>query len=125
MKKITYIFLSLLLAGAVSCDGETTSSFYDHPHHTVNGGGDGPDNPNKPNPDEPDKPEYDNTAYNLDKSLWKTTTISDGVVWKNFEANDVISGAAQIVNVLDVDLSAGKNDIKLVYYYPSWRMKRP
>ena len=119
MKKITYIFLSLLLAGAVSCDGETTSSFYDHPHHTVNGGGDGPDNPDKPNPDEPDKPEYDNTAYNLDKSLWKTTTISDGVVWKNFEANDVISGAAQIVNVLDVDLSAGKNDIKLVYYYPS------
>lgn len=118
MKRITYILLSLFLVGTISCDGETTSSFYDHPHHTVNGGGDDPDPNPDPTPD-PDKPEYDNTVYQLDKSLWKTTTVSDGVVWKNFEAVDVISGAAQIVNVLDVDLSAGKNDIKLVYYYPS------
>lgn len=118
MKKITYILLSLFLVGTISCGGETTSSFYDHPHHTVNGGGDDPDPNPDPTPD-PDKPEYDNTVYQLDESLWKTTTVSDGVVWKNFEAVDVISGAAQIVNVLDVDLSAGKNDIKLVYYYPS------
>ena len=118
MKKTTYILITFALALLVSCEGQPTSSFYDQPHHTVNGG-DTPDNPDKPDTGDPDKPEYDNTTYTLDQSLWKSTTVSDGVVWKNFEAKDVISGAAQIVNVLDVDLSAGKNDIKLVYYYPS------
>lgn len=118
MKKTAYILIASALALLLSCEGQPTSSFYDHPHHTVNGG-DNPDTPDKPDPGEPDKPEYDNTTYTLDQSLWKSTIISDGVVWKNFEAKDVISGAAQIVNVLDVDLSAGKNDIKLVYYYPS------
>ena len=118
MKKTAYILIASALALLLSCEGQPTSSFYDNPHHTVNGG-DNPGTPDKPDPDEPDKPEYDNTTYTLDQSLWKSTTISDGVVWKNFEAKDVISDAAQIVNVLDVDLSAGKNDIKLVYYYPS------
>lgn len=118
MKNTAYILIASALALLLSCEGQPTSSFYDNPHHTVNGG-DNPGTPDKPDPDEPDKPEYDNTAYTLDQSLWKSTTIFDGVVWKNFEAKDVISDAAQIVNVLDVDLSAGKNDIKLVYYYPS------
>lgn len=118
MKKTAYILIASALALLLSCEGQPTSSFYDNPHHTVNGG-DNPGTPDKPDPDEPDKPEYDNTTYTLDQSLWKSTTISDGVVWKNFEAKDVISDAAQIVNVLDVDLSAGKNDINLVYYYPS------
>lgn len=117
MKKTTYIFLSFILALAVSCEGEVNSSFYDHPHHNTGSGT--PDNPDTPGPDEPSGPEYDETVYELDQSLWKTVQVSDGVVWKNFEATDVITGAPQIVNVLDVDLEAKKNDVKLVYYYPS------
>ncbi len=115
MKKLTYIILPVLLAvSMVACEGESTGSFYDHPHHNT-----GTDTPDIPDTPDPEKPQYDETVYNLDQSLWKTVPVSDGVVWKNFEAADVITGAPQIVNVLDVDMDAKKNDVKLVYYYPA------
>ena len=117
MKKLTYILLSVfLVCAAAACDGKDEGSFYDHPHHNTGS----PDTPDpSPEPEDPEKPEYDKTVYTLDESLWKTTTVSEGVVWKNFEATDVISKAPQIVNVIDVDLTAKKYDVKLVYYSPA------
>lgn len=51
----------------------------------------------------------------LDKAGWKADTLAQGCVWYNFEAVDDVSGARQIVNVLEVDMTSGRYKLDFAY----------
>lgn len=51
------------------------------------------------------------------EGVWQRDTIRAGLVWHNFEGMDSISGAVQIVNVIEMDLD--REDLRLSFvYYP-------
>ena len=59
------------------------------------------------------------TTQTEDDGKWADVTISDGLVYKSFRGYDDISGAEQIVSVLDVDLNSDRYEVKFDYHEPS------
>ena len=47
---------------------------------------------------------------------WTENLVSEGLVFKSFRGYDDISGAEQIVSVLDVDLNSDRYEVKFDYH---------
>lgn len=47
---------------------------------------------------------------------WTESQVSEGLVFKSFRGYDEISGAEQIVSVLDVDLNSDRYEVKFDYH---------
>lgn len=50
------------------------------------------------------------------KGKWAESQVSEGLVFKSFRGYDEISGAEQIVSVLDVDLNSDRYEVKFDYH---------
>jgi len=58
-------------------------------------------------------------AQTEEQGKWSEVKVSDGLVYKSFRGHDDISGAEQIVSVLDVDLNSDRYEVKFDYHEPS------
>ena len=47
---------------------------------------------------------------------WTESIVSEGLIFKSFRGYDEISGAEQIVSVLDVDLNSDRYEVKFDYH---------
>lgn len=66
--------------------------------------------------DEDVETEYkEKTRTLLNTVGWKTKQLRDGCKYYNFENYDVVSGANQIVNVLEVDMTSGRYKLDFAY----------
>lgn len=58
------------------------------------------------------------TSQTEQQGKWAEVTVSDGLTYKSFRGYDEISGAEQIVSVLDVDLNSDRYEVKFDYHEP-------
>lgn len=111
--KMIILYNALLFAASILSSGCDTGPFDIKPDKPNTGG----DTPSKELPfDEGQQEVYDaKTPTLLEKTGWKCDTLANGVVYYNFERYDEVSQAAQIVNVLELDLTSDKYKVDFAY----------
>ncbi len=99
------VIAAAILCGIVSCGNDNPG---DEPKVP------GQETPDK-KPDSPDTLEIKKTPTLLITEGWVSDTISEGLVYHNFEKFDDVSNAMQIVNVLELDLTNTDYTLNLRY----------
>ena len=51
-----------------------------------------------------------------DRSSWKVTQVKDGLTWYNFEGDEQLTQAKQVVNVIEFDLDSENMKLEFLYY---------
>ncbi len=119
MRKIlyfVYLLLGLILIG--SCDTgpfDIKPDVIDKPDDPINGG----DSIDDPFQEKVPTVYEDKTPTLLDKTGWTIDTIVPGCIYYNFTNFDKISGAHQIVDVLEADMTSGKYKLDFAFKFES------